>query len=139
MKKSTVLMLSLFGLLHACSKEQAPLNEARSSMELVSVVLYYSDGDFDLKTTGEKVLLNTGELVTVPRNVIRPEAALMTSDWNNKFLPAINLPPSDGSTVMKLDRTNGILCNSKSCAQIYSICPHFPTLKAGAKCHSYPK
>ncbi len=108
-------------------------------MESVTLVLYYSDGDFDLKTTGEIALLNTGELVTIQRNVIRPGAALMTSDWNNNFLIAINAPATEGSLSLKLNRSKGKLCDGKICAWVYAICPHFASLKAGAKCHSYPK
>lgn len=139
MKKVANLSLCLVGFLLACTGKQAPMSSARTALESVSLILYYSDGDFDLKTTGEMVLLNTGELLTIQRNVIRPDAALMTSDWNNKFLDAIGAPPTEGSLSLKLDRANGILCNREVCAWVYAICPHFVSLKAGAKCQSYSK
>lgn len=137
MKSAAMLSLISLGLFQACTGEQAPGPAGQPPMESVTLVLYYSDGDLDLKTTGEKALLNTGELVTVQRKVIRPGEALMTGDWNNKFLPARNAPPSDGTLELKLDRKKGLLCNKESCAYVYSICPPIGLRQAGAKCHSY--
>jgi hypothetical protein len=137
MKTVATRLLILVGILQACTGDQAPAPDPQQPMESVSLVLYYSDGDFDVKTTGEKALLNTGELVTVQRRVIRPDGVLLTGDWNGKFLNAINAPPSDGTLELKLDRANGMLCNRDRCAYVYAICPAFDLLKAGTKCHSY--
>jgi len=139
MRTVTILSLFLFGLLQACTKDQAPVLSGQSSLESVSLVLYYSDGDFDFKTVGEMALLNTAEIVTVHRNFIRPGPALMTSDWNTKFLPAISAPPTNGFLALKLDRLNGILCDGERCAFVHAICPPLVALQTGAKCHSYPK
>jgi len=137
MKTSAILSLVLLGLVQACTKEQAPGPAGQPPMESVTLVLYYSDGDFDLKTTGEMALLNTGELVTVQRRVIRPGEALTTGDWNNKFLAARNAPPTKGTLELKLDREKGLLCNREKCAYVYSICPPIGLRQAGEKCHSY--
>lgn len=139
MKTVAILSLIVLGVVQACTGEQAPTLAEQQRMESVSLVLYYSDGDFDVKTTGETALLNTGETVTVQRRVIRPDGPLLTGDWNGKFLGAINSPHSDGSLELKLDRANGKLCSSERCAHVYAICPAMVLLKAGAKCRSYPK
>ena len=139
MKTVAIIPLLLLGILQACTNEKAPMPNGQSAFESVSLVLYYSDGDFDLKTVGEMALLNTAELVTVHRNVIRPSPALMTSDWNTKFLPAIDAPPTNGLLALKLDRQSGILCDGDRCAYLHAICPPQVTRQAGAKCHSYPK
>jgi hypothetical protein len=138
MKFIGLIPFALGSLLFACTGEQVPKPDAQLPSESVSLVLYYSDGDFDLKTTGEMVLLNTGEIVTIQRNRIRPDARLMTSDWNNKFLLAFHATPTNGSQDLKLDRTNGRLCNTQKCALVYSICPPHSSLNLGGKCHSYP-
>ena len=139
MKTVTILSLVLFGLLQACTKNKAPVPSGQSSFESVSLVLYYSDGDFDFKTVGEMALLNSAEIVTVHRNVIRPGPALLTSDWNTKFLPAISAPPTNGFLPLKLDRLNGVMCDGERCAYVHSICPPLVSLQTGAKCHSFPK
>jgi hypothetical protein len=137
MKYIRSIPLALTGFLFACTGEQAPQPSSQMPTESVSLVLYYSDGDIDLKTTGEMVLLNTGEIVTIQRRLIRPDSRLVTSDWNNKFLPAFHATPTDGVQELKLDRTNGNLCNAQKCALVYSICPSHDSLKNGEKCHSY--
>jgi hypothetical protein len=139
MKTVATRLLILVGILQACTGDQAPAPDPQQPMESVSLVLYYSDGDFDLKITGEMALLNTGELVTVQRNVIRPDGALLTGDWNGKFLTALNAPPSGGTLELKLNRTSGLLCNRDRCAYIYAICPALVLRKAEAKCQSYQR
>ena len=110
MKAITWLLLLALGLIQACTGEQAPTPAEQQRMESVSLVLYYSDGDFDVKTTGETALLNTGELVTVQRKVIRPSGAMLTGDWNGRFLEVANAPPSEWSMVVTMDRAEGRLC-----------------------------
>ena len=105
--------------------------------ETVTIVSYYSDGEFDFKAAGEWVLINTGEQLQVKRNRIRPKRELIVNDWNNRYLPLIEGPPQPGSVPLILDRRNGIACLERKCTTLYAICPHRLKLKFGEKCATY--
>lgn len=90
MKRTALFTIAAFAMVQACADGRAAKLAASGKAEKVSLVLYYTDGSFDYKTIGEKILLNTAEIVTVPRRVIRPDPKLITGEWNDVFLPALD-------------------------------------------------
>lgn len=107
--------------------------------EIVQLVLYYSDGDFDWKGVGEMILINSGETLQVKRNRIRPEAKYIVNDWNKGFLPVLQGSPQVGYVQLKLDRENGIVCLQEKCTTLYAICPMDAKLNKGEKCASFAR
>ena len=139
MKKTMVLGLLGTMLLVGCTDWGKKQPSVGADAETVQLVLYYSDGDRDFKTIGETMLISTGETLKVDRNVIRPSADLITGDWNNKFLPAIEAPPTPGSINLRLDRKKGVVCLAGRCSDLYYICPPESEKRAGGKCVSFAR
>lgn len=139
MKRIAIFTLVALTMVQACSDDRAARLAVSAKAEKVSLVLYYTDGPFDYKKIGETVLLNTAETVTVPRRVIRPDEKLITGEWNDVFLPAMNAAPRPGSVELLLDREQGVICNGSRCADVLAICPPMPAMKRGAKCRTYAK
>lgn len=127
------VMLQIFGI------EFGPRPVPGPQTETVHLVLYYSDGDFDLKGVGEMILIDTGEVLQVKRNRIRPDPKYIVDDWNKGFLLAMEGPPQSGVLPLNLDRQNGIACLQKKCTTLYAICPMEAKLNKGEKCASFAR
>lgn len=135
MARVLVILFSLAG----CTDDVKVVPRVSPSADTVQLVLYFSDGEADFKTVGETLLLSTGETVKAERGVIRPDVALITQDWNGRFLPAARAAPGPGSLDLRLDRTNGLICRGDTCARLYDICPHMSLLETGSKCQVFDK
>jgi len=128
-----VVTVALWG----CNGGKEAASKLGPNPEKVQLVLYYSDGDFDWKTVGEWMLIQTGETLKVERNTIRPDAALIVQDWNREFLPVIDGPPRVGAIEMKLNRSTGVACLAERCGHLYTICPHSSVLNKTNLCQTF--
>ena len=135
MSKLLLLLISVV-LGYGCSSDKDIQPVPGSDAEIVRLVVYFSDGEFDGKRVGEWALIDSGESLQVQRNRIRPASALIVGDWG-QFAALLAMPPTRGSVDLKLDRVRGIACLQSRCAYLYSICPHESALSAGQKCMSF--
>lgn len=127
------VLLQIFGI------EIGPRPVPGPQTETVHLVLYYSDGDFDWKAVGEMILIDTGEVLQVKRNRIRPDPKYIVNDYNNGFQPAQLGPPQIGLLPLKLDRKNGIACLQEKCTTLYAIVPMESKIRQGEKSVSYSR
>lgn len=135
MKSIHTYIASSVLLLFGCTGDAPPT--VGPDAEVVKLVMFYSDGDWDWKRVGNWALINTGELLQVQRRTIQPSANLVTGEWNNRFLPAVEAPPQQGTSEMRLDRAKGVLCLGGKCGALYSICPHPTQQRNGKKCTNF--
>ena len=128
-------------LLQGCGWQSEPLVISQENAENVKLVLYLSDGDSDWKSVGEFVLIDSGETLHVQRNRVRPEPQLITNDGNKwYFEKVLKKTPHVGKDPLRLDRKNGVVCNSIKCAKLYSICPRpSETSSSEKKCVIFPR
>ena len=126
-----------FVLLQSFGIEIGPRPAPGPQTETVHLVLYYSDGDFDWKAVGEMILIDTGEVLQVKRNRIRPDPKYIVDDWNKGFRSAMEGPPQSGVLPLKLDRQNGIACLQEKCTTLYAIIPMEAKIRLGEKSVSY--
>ena len=127
------VLLQIFGIELGSRPAPGPQTET------VHLVLYYSDGDFDGKGVGELILIDTGEVLHVKRNRIRPDSKYIISDYNKGFQPAQLGPPQIGFLPLKLDRKNGIACLEEKCTTLYAIVPMESKIRLGEKSVSYSR
>ena len=123
--------------LGGCTAEKEPQLTLGPTAETVRLVVFFSDGPSDAKTVGEWALIHTGEALQVKRGQLKPEASLVTGDWNGRYLPLREGPPQTGTVELKLDRLTGVICYANLCGQIISICPRVSEFKNGKRCSSY--
>jgi len=128
-----LLVGSTLLLLQSCGWQWDTPTIADENAENVKLVLYYSDGDIDWKSYGEMILIDSGELLTVRRDQIRPSEQLLTTNWTDVFLPELEKPFHIGKLPLRLDRKNGIVCNATHCTTLYSICPTWSEMGQGKK------
>jgi len=128
-----LLVGSTLLLLQSCGWQRNTPTITNENAENVKLVLYYSDGDIDWKSYGETILIDSGELLTVRRNQIRPSEQLLTNNWTDVFLPELEKPSHIGKLPLRLDRKNGIVCNAAHCTTLYSICPTWSEMGQGTK------
>lgn len=131
-----VLICSALLALQGCKSQADEPAILEQNAERVSLVLYRSDGDFDWKTVGEWILIDSGEQLQVRRNRIRPDSKFIVQEWDEKNLK-IEQSKQMGKTPLKLDRKNGIVCNETRCATLYAICPTQLEMKYGKKCVTF--
>ena len=136
--KAEIQLCVTVTLLQGCSFEPETPPVLGSEAETHKVVTYYSDGDFDYKSVGEWMLLDTGESLQIKRNRIRPPANLMVNDWSQyeKLRAGPALP---GYADIKVDRLNGIACLDSRCAHLYAICPPRSATSDGQVCKIFNK
>lgn len=84
-KTGTFSLLCAILVFQSCGWQSKDPVIAEENVENVELVLYLSDGDSDWKSVGETILIDSGELLHVRRNKVRPDAQLITNDWNNVF------------------------------------------------------
>ena len=135
MSKLLLLLISVV-LGYGCSSDKDIQPVPGSDAEIVRLVVYFSDGDFDGKSVGEWALVDTGEALQVKRNQIRPIPALIVSDWS-QYERLRASPPQPGHIEMRLDRVKGIACLPDRCAYLYAICPPRSKILAGEKCKTF--
>lgn len=131
------IFFSIVLALASCDDGKVAASKLGPNSEKVQLVLYYSDGDFDGKSVGEWMLIQTGETLKVERNTIRPDSALIVQDWNKEFLPVMEGPPLAGTTEVKLNRSTGVACLGVRCAHLYWICPHSSELNKSNPCKTF--
>jgi hypothetical protein len=138
-----VKLLTIHGvllLLSSCGWQSAAPTISKENAEDVKLVLYLSSGDSDWKSVGENILIDTGELLHVQRNKVRPDPQYMTDDGNTVFQNAVRNALHVGKVPLKLDRKNGVVCNAARCATLYSICPNWAdTERTEKKCTSFDR
>lgn len=127
------VLLQIFGI------EIGPRPVPGPQTETVQIVLYYSDGDFDGKAVGEMILIDTGEVLHVKRNRIRPDPKYIINQYNNSFRLAQLGPPQIGVVPLKLDRKNGIACLQEKCTTLYAIVPMESKIRLGEKGVTYSR
>ena len=134
-------LLSTLLLLSGCGWQSETPVIAQENVENVKLVLYLSDGDSDWKSVGEFVLIDSGETLHVQRNKVRPAPQLITNDGNKwHFEKVLKKTSHVGKEPLRLDRKNGIVCNSNRCAKLYSICPRPSDANSGEKkCVMFPR
>jgi len=128
-----VLLVGSTLLLQSCGLQWDTPAIANENSENVKLVLYLSDGDSDWKSVGESMLIDSGELLHVRRNKVRPDAQLITNDWNEVFQTAFKKSTHPGKIPLRLDRKNGVVCNANRCATLYLICPSWSDMNLSEK------
>lgn len=123
--------------LQSCRLQTNEITIPDENAENVKLVLYYSNGDFDWKTVGEWMLIESGERLQVQRNKIRPEKQFITSEWSDDFIRNLEKSPQQGQVPLRLDRKNGIVCMANRCATLYAICPRRTEMRQGKKCATF--
>jgi len=140
LKTKALIVLSAILLLSSCGWQSETPVIAQENTENVKLVLYLSDGDSDWKSVGETMLIDSGEILHVQRNKVRPDAKLITNDWNSVFQTAFKKLTHLGITPFRLDRKNGVVCTDSRCAKLYSICPSWADTSLGEKkCVSFSR
>ena len=133
-----LLLCTTAAILQGCNFEPETPPALGSKAETLRLVTYYSDGDFEYKSVGEWILLDTGESLQIKRNRIRPAANLIVNDWSQyeKLRAGPALP---GYADVKIDRLNGVACLDSRCTHLYAICPPRSAITAGQVCKTFNK
>lgn len=116
-------------LLQSCGWQSAAPTIQKENAEDVKLVLYLGGDEATWKSAGETILIDTGELLDVQHDKVRPDPKYMTKDWGGVFDPAFR----SGQVPLKLDRKNGVVCNANQCATWYYICPSWAGQSATKK------
>lgn len=124
-------------VLGGCGQQKDAEVALGGEAESVRLVLYYTDGESDGKTVGDWALINTGEALQVQRARLKPDEALVTRDWNGRYLAAREGVPQQGTVTLKLNRRHGIACIDDRCGKLLSICPPVAEFRIGKRCASY--
>lgn len=100
--------IGAFALLQVLGIELGPRPMPGPQTETVKLVLYHDDGYFDVKRVGDWILIDTGEIVQVKRNRIRPDRQ-HTAGYQ-EFSLAKKAPAKSGTLPILLDRQTGVAC-----------------------------
>lgn len=139
-KAKILIIWAVFLLLPSCGWQYETPSIAKENAENVKLVLYLSSSDSDWKSVGEDMLIDTGELLHVQKNKVRPETQYMTEDGNVVFQNAVKSAFHAGKVALRLDRKNGVVCNANQCALLYSICPNWTDKnRTEKKCTSFSR
>lgn len=121
-------------LLTGCERMYEEPTISKENAEDVKLVLYlggYAETWKD--TSGETILIDTGERLSVQHDKVRPDPQFMTKDWGRVFDPAFKSTVHIGQVPLKLDRKTGVVCDAKACAAVYMICPSWAEQNATKK------
>jgi len=139
-KKLGLKFLGAVIFLHSCGWQfDTPTIEEKNA-ENVKLIAYLSDGNIDWKNVGELIVLESGEILHVRRNQIRPEPHRIVREWDDKFFKNLETTPPTDTVPLRLDRTNGVICNDTNCTTLYAICPSWAEMHKGQKrCVSFSR